>query len=250
MKFIVPMVNGTLKLVEADPFTLLHKRGNQTCSIFYTGPKNAIVSSSDDCVYATDVQRRDLIVAPTENCREFNYSPETSRYFELDSCRDSHPGDEKDFVQVKVFNTHYHVYCFGSEMTIGGITKPCTRVPFLLPLSANFKINNQLYGGREYHEEHHEKLDPIFSTRTNWHLNPNLDLDDLVKALDYVEKKMTSPVESDGRDRTKSHFPWFIAIIVILTITFGALLGLAFFVVKFRKIRIMATTTEPEPMMP
>jgi len=60
MHFITPVVNETLKLVEADAFTLIHQNSNETCLIKYTGPSNAILSRDQDCVYSVNVQKHTL----------------------------------------------------------------------------------------------------------------------------------------------------------------------------------------------
>jgi hypothetical protein len=55
--FNVPLINRTLKLVESDPFELMLKEKNKTCTIVYTGPRNVILSTEKDCAFAVNVKQ-------------------------------------------------------------------------------------------------------------------------------------------------------------------------------------------------
>jgi len=49
MTFDVPLINRKLKLIEAYPFKLMIQTENKPCTVKYTGPTNAIVTTDKAC---------------------------------------------------------------------------------------------------------------------------------------------------------------------------------------------------------
>jgi len=104
LDFTIPVVDNDLQLLEADPFDLMVRKDNQTCSIVYNGPENAIVSKAKDCVYSVNVRHRDVLLTPdSTECKSSYALPDTSKYFKLGNCKATQPDDETEFIQVFLF---------------------------------------------------------------------------------------------------------------------------------------------------
>jgi len=73
MEFNLPNIDPILKIVEADPFKLLMKTRNKTCSIEYTGPRHMMMNVQNDCMVNVNVilpRKTDMILAPGHACVE------------------------------------------------------------------------------------------------------------------------------------------------------------------------------------
>ena len=242
MDFSVPLVNTSLHLVEADPFVMYHRKNNQTCSITYSGPRNAIVS--EDCVYSVNVHHTDLVMSPARDCQAPHNLPDTSKYFNLDKCVPRQATEAWDFIQIKPLSGHYHIYCYGNNFSVGGRTDDCPKETFVIPMSTNFQINNHMFNSLEYQLNHQERLDPVLSMKTNWHLNPNIDLEDLVKK---IENQPDLVLESDIHPLLRNHGPTIniitMSALVVLTLV---ILVLVFYIRKTRKINVQVSR-DPTP---
>jgi len=178
MSFDVPVINPELKLVVADPFKLMLQTENQTCTVKYTGPLNAIVSNKEGCAYAANLKTlapHDLVIAPTGTCEKISSDSKT-RYFGIERCDTKQQNDEKDFIQIKPHHGMNHIYCPKSFITIDSRTEPCPEDVFVLPITATFKINDFEFKGSQVHLDHVELVDPLFTMRANWHLRPKVNL--------------------------------------------------------------------------
>jgi len=242
MTFLLPVINPNLKLVEADPFVLMHRTRNQTCTIKYTGPRHAIASMKDDCVFASNqrnIQRDDIILAPESGCSGSSALSSTSKFFTVDRCDPTHPHDERDFVQIKAFAGTNYVYCSGSEITVDGRPQPCPDAVFTLPQSVSFKVNDYSYKGAMMDLTHEEQLNPLFTLRTNWHLQPILNMTSLLTLkglLDQDEKLEKAAQPSTGhRDYwTSNYWVGILTGILFLGITSTAT-WIGFKYIKVRK---------------
>lgn len=233
LDFIVPVQNNTLYLVEADPFLLHYQTEDKTCSMEYTGPKTAIVSKDNDCVYAVNVRKSDIIISRFHKCTRESRLPDSSKYFTLQKCEKRQQNDSWNFVQVKLFDAHYYIYCAGNNFTIGSRTPACKNETFIIPVGTNFAFNEHYFKAGENRINHHEILDPSISHRANWHLQPHLDIDDIVNE---IEK---NPVLQDEnlKDSTRVHH-WQIANGAILLLVLIGIVVLALFICRYRKIKI------------
>jgi len=183
MHFTTPVINQTLQLAEADAFKMMHQTSNLTCPIEYSGPSNVVVSTTHDCIYGVNVKSTDLILSPSQGCQSESALPETSKYFALGKCRAKQPLDALDFIQVKPYMGYNHVYCWGNNITVGGVVKPCPNQTFILPETAKFSINQQFNTVGEFKLNHQEQLDPTFSHRINWHLQPKIHMPELLDTV-------------------------------------------------------------------
>jgi hypothetical protein len=198
LSFVTPLINDTMKLLEPDPFTLMHQTDNKTCSIRYVGPQNAIVSVTDGCVYSMSQRHapKDLVFSPNEGCRPANSFRSTTNYFAVDRCWPKNKNDAVDFIQVKPSYGQYHIYCFGNNVTIGTSSQPCPNQTFLLPITSTFKINSYEIRGNQVSYEHLSEPDPLFSLHANWNLQPDLHLEEIIKSLEAIDLNDNDDIHS------------------------------------------------------
>jgi hypothetical protein len=112
--FSAPIINQTLQLIEADPFDLMLRRKNSTCTVRYIGNRNLLVSTTENCIYTVNVNRHfthDLLVSPAHGCRPNTNSTEETKHFVVDHCQSQHELDYYDFVQIKPHHSQFYVYC-------------------------------------------------------------------------------------------------------------------------------------------
>lgn len=158
-----------MQLIEADPFDLKIEKANETCVLKYTGPRNAILSTKEDCVYAVNVKEpatHDLIVSPTQGCTPAAKTKDT-KYFDIDRCYAKELEEPWDFIQIKPHHGQYHIYCPGSNITIEKKPQQCPASVFILPMNANFKINDIEFTGSQSSLVHQEVIDPLFTMKAN-----------------------------------------------------------------------------------
>ncbi|XP_021959280.1 uncharacterized protein LOC110855167 [Folsomia candida] len=175
--FTATEINKDLQLIEADSFGLKVERKNETCVLKYKGPHNAILSTKDDCVYSINVKEPttpDLIVSPTRGCTQ-TAKTKNSNHFDIDHCYDKNLAEPWDFVQIKLHHGQYHIYCPGSNITIERKLQQCPASVFILPMNANFKIHDIEFSGTESSLVHQEVVDPLFTMKANWHLQPSFN---------------------------------------------------------------------------
>jgi hypothetical protein len=202
-----------LSLVVADSFDLMMRKGDQTCTVQYTGPKNAILSTKEDCVYGVDVpqSQSDLIVAPARGCDPQPRDEET-KHFTMTRCTLTRPKDQERFIQVKPLHNMYHVYCPELTITIEGVPGRCPDSVFTIPMQSSFKINNMTFTGSNVTVIHNEEMDHLISLKTNLHLQSSFNWKSLM-----VDMNKTVP-EIGRNDSTYIHVYWSISFAVSLTI--------------------------------
>ena len=222
-----PLINDTMKLLEPDPFTLMHQTENKTCSIRYVGPQNAIVSVTDGCVYSMSQRHapKDLVFSPNEGCRPANSFRSTTNYFAVDRCWPKNKNDAVDFIQVKPSYGQYHIYCFGNNVTIGTSSQPCPNQTFLLPITSTFKINSYEIRGNQVSYEHLSEPDPLFSLHANWNLQPDLHLEEIIKSLEAID------LTDDDAEANRKEMKLWMGFSIGLSLV-GITIGVVFF---FRK---------------
>jgi len=119
-------------VVEADAFTLIHQTESETCILKYTGPRNAIMSTVDDCVNSVNVEVHSLILAPPGVCLPPVKINEKTKYFALEHCSPRHQNDARDYIQIKRYNNN-HLYCYGNNITIAGVEQASPNRTCVLP---------------------------------------------------------------------------------------------------------------------
>jgi hypothetical protein len=241
MVFSTPVINETLRVVDADAFDLMHQTENMTCTIKYTGPQNAIISTVDDCVYSVNIRHSNLILAPSRECQAVSALPDTSKYYSLDNRQQMQPHDAWDFVQVKPYHQQNHIYCAGSNITIGRVMERCPNQTFVLPENADFTINNHYYRVKEFRVNHQEVIDPLFTLRANWYLQPKIHMDEIVGTI-----PRNYPTTS-GKEEEKNS-TWFLVgmIIMIIFMMMMVFVGVTVYVMKKRSSTGSATVTSPQ----
>jgi hypothetical protein len=246
MQLDVPKINTDVDLVEADPFNIMIQTWNQTCSVAYTGPKNAILSKESGCPIALNVKissLNEVVLSTSQECMVGIKNNSINSYFSVEHCYPRGEKDAEDFIQVKPHHGSLHIYCFGNKITIENVTQECPRNVFILPFGATFFINNRKFIGAIVHKEHQDRPDPLFTLRANHYLRPRVDYNDLLKdpMLNY---KFTVAEGSDHYHWTHDSSIGLIIGIIIMTII---VLVLACIITKCyldnRKIRVRVVQT-------
>jgi hypothetical protein len=191
-------LSTSLSILTVDPFKLLLKKQNTSCIYEYTGPRQAIFSADEDCVYSTRIEYAPvgiLPLSPSLSCKpSFN---EDGDYFEPKQCMKDNENIEKELVQVKVYNNMYHIYCAGNMYTLGRRNVTCPKRIFKLPLSATFTINNIVYRGSVLNIVYHQTEDPMFIDKVEWHLNPHVDYDTLEEKFNVEWEKNEKAIKKE-----------------------------------------------------
>ena len=190
--YSLPIVNKNLTIVEADPFKLTKRDGNLTCVYEYIGPKQAILSLQEDCLYALSTEKAPvgLPLASSLTCKPHLSFTEKDDYFKISSCRPSEKDDWQHYTQVKVFDNKYHIYCAGGEYYLGKRKVKCPSYIFTLPLSATFSLNNAEYKGNVLSVVYQQQEDPLYLEQINWHLHPFVNWQTVYTNFSKEEEKI------------------------------------------------------------
>jgi len=163
LDFTLPKVDKSLVRVEADSFVLMKKNKTSTCKVKYMGPLFAILSVEEDCVYETlnEKPKNNLEHAILSKCKNSSALNSLDDYFRVESCKKPVEGDEKEFVQVKLFDNEYYIYCSGLSYHIGKRDIKCPAKVFTLPLSLTFILNDVEYKGDILTVIYRQREDPF-----------------------------------------------------------------------------------------
>jgi len=224
LTFDVPKIDADLQLVEADPFKLMLQTENKTCQVKYIGPQNAIVSNKEGCTYAVNLKSQathDLILSPSSGCEPGSHDT-NNRHFGIERCDPRREHDERGFIQIKPHHGSNLIYCPKSFITFDGKTAPCPEDVFILPIVASFKINNVEFQGSQVHLDHVQTVDPLFTTRTNWHLQPRANFTAL-RQDPLVLPEMTQDLASDliWHPMTWTTISCLLIILILVCVVFG-----------------------------
>ncbi|OXA41421.1 hypothetical protein Fcan01_23899 [Folsomia candida] len=198
--FLVPIVNENLTVSEVDPFFLMVKDKGQMCKLVYNGPRTALVSRKEECVFSAGRDFQGKFMANTR-CKNFS-DYEKRSVFKLDSCVPMEEGNEEIFIQVKAYNNDFYAYCPGFTFTFG-----LTRRHML-----NLVFN--------------EKEDPLFLEKVTWHLTPIVNWDELNKTFPYL-----APLNADHWERERNRDFWIMICIL------GAVFLTILLIVLWEKLR-------------
>jgi hypothetical protein len=252
LDFSVPVINKKLTRIEAEPFVLMMKKNNSTCSLRYVGPKVATISVVEDCVYKTHMEtpKERVGFALTQSCSNSTLRDQEKMY-QTEKCRPSREGDEKDFLQVKIFDGKYHIYCPYSKYVIGKRVIDCPQRVFTLPLSLTFTLNEVEYKGNLLKVVYRETADPILTEHINWHLNPRLDWSNFTDQFESDLQKNNRKVEEEVKKLSvfefKTQKDWTVPEIALIVIgTISALLVMVYVARKYIALRIQRRRI-PEP---
>lgn len=225
MQFSLPIINETLVLVEADPFELMVRKENKTCTVRYKGPTNAVLSRKSNCIYGLNLRKpasHDMILSPNDVCKGNLENTRDTHYFHVDECRRAHHNDQDDFLQIKPHHGTYHIYCPEGTISIGGTSRKCPDHVFTLPVQANFKINDVEYVGSQVHISHQERIDSMWTARTNWLLRPTVNWSTLL-----ISDEDLKPVQPEKTVEVNDYhiLSWFLSGVAIFLFFVFALFG-------------------------
>jgi len=149
LEFSVPIVNINLTRLEADPFDLMVKKQNNTCSQKSTGPLYTVLSLHEDCIYETIMEnpKGRIALASSLRCKNTTSFQTEESHFRTEECKASRLFDEREYIQVKIYNNMYYIYCPKSSYFIGKRKVECPNQVFTLPLSLTFTLNDVQYKG-------------------------------------------------------------------------------------------------------
>lgn len=191
IQFEAPHLNDTVHVLKSDSFELMARSSrNKTCSIKYTGPKTAIYSEKENCIYPLHsryVSSNDLFLIPNRGCRSEKRLPNSTNFYSAESCVERQPKDEEDFIQIKHYDNANYIYCPESRIKIMEKIRPCPNQPFQIPLNTAFELNDFLYTADKMYVEYKAHSDPIMSFRANWDLQPTIRLNEIVAGIDKSE---------------------------------------------------------------
>lgn len=196
----VPLVNRSLIRVKADTFDVMAKAANLTRRLKYTGPTMATLSIEEDCVYETHQRTAErLTMATSQKCTNSSSFKHDESHYQRENCRASRPGDKKDFIEVKIFNNFYHIYCPGSVYFIGKRQVKCPDKVFTLPLSLSFTLNEVEYKGSVLKIVYKENEDPYLTEHINYHLTPNINWSNLTSEIEADWKINEERIEDEAK---------------------------------------------------
>jgi len=206
MSFETPLVNEFQTLVAADPFILMLKSNNKTCSVKYKGAPYALMDTSSPQLCVQRLPQTQAITDKwilylgqvCEKERLSNYW-QRSGGFKTDGCMTSRSEDNQDFIQIKYQKDLTYIYCPENKLEIHGQNFTCPDHVFSLPSSTSFAINGVKYKGAELHLTLKGQLDapPV---NIGWALSPRLNLSSL--------KVETLELQTIDDSWTEQHFHW------------------------------------------
>jgi len=241
IEFVVPTVNKNLTILEADPFDLMVRENGKTCRIVYDGPKNAMLSNQEDCLYATDMGKDPkgrVLMAHNLQCIR-DSSLDEKEAFKMDKCQPSKEGDEVDFVQIKAHGDNFHIYCPGMKYILGDKREVyCPNKVFTLPITATFTLNDVTYRGSILSLVYREQEDPLLNEQIHWHLTPLVNWENLNKTFPILKAM-------DGNHWKKDDNVGLTTTTIIL----GFGLGLLIAWILWRKFKRPAVMSK-RPVMP
>lgn len=232
LDFSVPIVNKNLTKLTADPFFLMLKRDNLTCRMEYSGPTVATLHVGEECVYDTYYEKahNNIEMTTSNKCRNESSFSNGGKLYKIEKCQISAIGDEKEFVQVKILDSLYHVYCPGGEYLVGKRRVKCPDKVFTLPLSLTFTLNEVEFKGNILRVVYKEREDPLFSELVNWHLNPRVNWSHLSEDLNEIWNTNDERIQKEARNLQVFSFSddnWTASEITVL------ILGILFSLVVF-----------------
>ncbi|OXA45286.1 hypothetical protein Fcan01_19895 [Folsomia candida] len=207
LEFAVPIVNTNLTMLQADAFFLMVKEKGRTCTATYHGPRHAIISLGEDCIYSVALGQKDMLV-PSASC--ISQSRHFNDVYKMTKCMESKEGDESDFIQVKTYNNMFHIYCPGLEFMYGSQRNvKCPNHVFKLPLTGTFTLNNITYKGQAINLVYNEKEDPLMMEKLAWHLTPSVKWDELNRTMELL-----TPLDENHWYRFNDTNFWIIVALI------------------------------------
>jgi Reverse transcriptase (RNA-dependent DNA polymerase)/gag-polypeptide of LTR copia-type/GAG-pre-integrase domain len=262
LDFSVPLANFSLVQLQADSFELMERSNNLTCRLKYTGPTIATVSLHEDCVYESYLKDpySKISLSSSLRCRNDSNFRNKENYFKSVSCKATKVGDELDFIQVKILDNRYHVYCPGSVYSIGKRIIDCPGRVFTLPISLTFYLNHVEYKGNVLEIVYKEREDPLLTEHINWHLNPRVNWHNLTDDFDSNLKISEAEIQRKLKNLSlfEFHQEWTAwdttKVVLIITGVLLCLIGGCYFLRRFKvlcfkkKARETQKTSEEIPL--
>jgi len=202
LEFSVPIVNTNLTRLEADSFDLMLKKQNNTCRQKYTGPLYTVLSLQEDCIYETIMEnpKGRIALASSLRCKNTTSFQTEESHYRTEECKASRLFDEREYIQVKIYNNMYYIYCPGSYYWIGKRRVDCPNQVFTLPLSLTFTLNDVQYKGNVLKIVYREREDPLLLQHINWHLNPKVNWNNLTEDFDQKWQQNEKVIQDEAKN--------------------------------------------------
>ncbi|CAG7720336.1 unnamed protein product [Allacma fusca] len=115
-------------------------------------------------------------------------------------------GDEKDFIEGKIFRNKYFIYRAGNQITVGKTEINCPEDVFALPPLAALTFNEIEYKGSMLKIIWREKQDPLLTEQVNWQLNPSMKWSKLTAEFYQDWTRNENEIQTDVETYRYSNF--------------------------------------------
>lgn len=232
MSIDIPIINENFALMDAEPFTLMKRTGNETCRIDYQGPAQAIIGNNTDCIHPLINSKpftSEILVYPMDKCQQDDGNVKRMQPFAVTQCEPTRNQDYLKFIQLKREGDQLFVYCPLSNITINNKVEACPNSVFVLPLNSKFKINNIRYNVSHVKLKVRETWAPFNTMRTNWYLFDNEEVTNLL--LPGTELQNLKDEPAFVQMPTLHHETHYLFWTLIAVLAFGSLI-IIFFLVR------------------
>lgn len=243
LDFTTPVVNRSLVVLDADPFSLMarsvdNEGANLTCLISYHGPERVIYSTLERCIYSNDVptiRKGGIVVASTLGCQPKFMKEDDNKQFSIARCSPTEVNDESHFIQVKRMKDEFHIYCPGSKIILEGVEEKCPNHVFEVPTGVSMTINGVPFESSEMRISFESGPDPMFTMAANRDMQVSLNWTDLM-SFENAELKNNRQF---SRAVDGGIWTWWYGLIGVIVGLIICLMAMVYFYV--RSIRNVVT---------
>lgn len=215
LAFQLPVKDPDMVLLHADPFDLLLRKDNETCSIKFHGVKSIVMNTSRACVVGTNVDEEyhgGVVVYSQGSCCPPHDIPTESQHFTVDLCKPRILRDELYYIQTRIDGGFINVYCPKSNFSSGGVSQRCPQHVFEVPLRSDLLVNNAAITVKELVLRHNQPFDPVLSMTANIFIKPHLDFSSLaLREQSSIENERKSKIQHQN-----AMVPWYIIVLAIV----------------------------------
>lgn len=250
LAFDTPIVSDTFMLMNADAFQLMKRTKNETCTLDYDGPSQAVVSTNEDCIQPLTNQHpttSEIMVYPMDNCDQEDFHKKRIRSYKVSKCEATTENDHLHFIQTKREGSQIFIYCPYSTIKIGSKEEPCPNHVFSLPLKSEFQINNVKYNTSLVKIKIVDTWAPLHTSRANWYLFDHHELDHLmIPANDTLGIHEVTLHEMKPIHEYSAHNPYTLVGIILFGLFLVLFLGIKAICKKrgYKKIIVRAVPQE------
>ena len=197
--FDVKNIQKDVVLLEADPFSLVHRdnNGSTICTLSWIGPQYILYSRKSDCIVPINKKvysLHDLQILPSfENCDNPLDANITSKYYKVEKCIDKNPIQVTDIFELKNVGNQNFLYCPSLVIHIYDRDLTCPLYPFSIPTDVSFSIGNLQYRSNSFKVSSKLSYEPALSLRANIYLVPELNK---LNYDQFINEKLIAEINS------------------------------------------------------